>query len=188
MRIRSLAIAALLLSMGWLPIQSFAHGGDGAYEEEDLTPQNRHELAVLRAATAAYHDFDSATQAGLWEVPVPTPPAPLECLYDTSEKNEGGMGYHFVKLDNFVAPDQLDPARPQALIYEPEKDGSMRLVAVEFLVPGADTDPAPMLFSQHFVYNYRFQVWTLHVWVWRDNPRGLFYGWNPNVSCQYASL
>ncbi|GAB3377339.1 hypothetical protein [Lysobacter fragariae] len=139
-------------------------------------------MAALRAATAAYHDFDAATQAGLWDVPVP---GVLECLDDPT----GGMGYHFVNPNNFGV---LDPTRPQALIYEPEKDGSMRLVAVEFIVPdgGAhadqpDSPPPPSLFGQSFHYNKRFDVWALHVWAWRHNPSGLFADWNPNVSCRY---
>ena len=185
MRIRSLALVALSLSLGWLPMQSFAHEGDTPVQEEDLSPQDRRGIAALRAATAIYHYFDAATQAGLWEVPVPTPPAePLECLHDDT----GGMGYHFVRPAYFGAPDQLDPTKPQALIYAPEKNGSLRLVAVEFLVGGVDTDPAPKLLGQTFVYNYRFHVWTLHVWAWRENPLGLFNGMNPKVSCEYGYL
>src|SRR5262249_46841210 len=25
--------------------------------------------------------------------------------------------------------------------------------------------------------------YELHVWAWKDNPRGIFTDWNPNVSC-----
>lgn len=25
--------------------------------------------------------------------------------------------------------------------------------------------------------------YDLHVWLWRDNPNGLFVNWNPNVTC-----
>jgi hypothetical protein len=86
-----------------------------------------------------------------------------------------------------------DPARAQALIYEPQKDGSMRLVAVEFIFPDgddpttADNPPPPPMFGQPFHYvGAPFDVWALHAWVWRENPSGLFADWNPNVSCQYT--
>lgn len=175
MHIHPIAIALVSLCLTGVPSHGFAHGS-GAVHEEQLSAETRQQLAALRAATAAYHDFDAATQDGLWNVIVPNP---LECL----EAATGGMGYHFVNPNNFG---DLDPTRPQALIYEPEKDGSMRLVAVEFIVPGAPTDTPPTLLAQQFHFVERFQIWALHAWVWRYNPLGLFADWNPNVSCRYA--
>ena len=26
-------------------------------------------------------------------------------------------------------------------------------------------------------------IWYRHVWVWRENPSGLFADWNPLVKC-----
>jgi hypothetical protein len=26
--------------------------------------------------------------------------------------------------------------------------------------------------------------YTLHVWAWKENPKGAFVNWHPNVSCQ----
>lgn len=31
------------------------------------------------------------------------------------------------------------------------------------------------------VVNQAFDIWTLHAWVWKDNPAGIFYPTNPNV-------
>lgn len=182
MRIRSLTLIVISLCLGGLPIHSFAHGS-GADQEALLTPQARQQLAALRAATAPYHDFDKATAAGsgLWEVAL-TP-----CM----ESPDGGMGYHFARMDHFGVH---DPARPQALIYEPQKDGSKRLVAVEYIfLDGGDpnapnTPPPPPMFGQSFHYvGAPFDVWALHAWVWRHNPSGIFADWNPQVSCQYAT-
>ena len=182
MRIRSFALAALSLSLGWLPMQSFAHDSEGAYDEEELTPGARQQLAALRTATAPYHDFSAATTpgSGPWEVPLTL------CM----SSPEGGMGYHYANLANFGVH---DPARPQLLIYEPEKNGSMQLVAVEYIFPDggdpnrADTPEPPPMFGQHFHYvGAPFDLWGLHAWVWRNNPSGLFADWNPNVSCQYG--
>lgn len=176
MHIRPLAIAFMSLCLTWVPSLGFAD----PIHEEQLSPQQRKDLAALRKATAPYHDFDAATQPGLWDTPI------TGCL----SSNSGGMGEHFADLGNFGVH---DPARPQALLFEPERDGSMRLVGVEFIVldggtPGvADSAPPPPLFGQSFHYVAAFDVWGLHVWAWRNNPRGMFADWNPMVSCQYAS-
>jgi hypothetical protein len=76
----------------------------------------------------------------------------------------------------------FDPARPQALIYEPD-DGRMTLVGVEFILDSAswlaaNNNTAPALDGQ--VVNFvpapnRFAItsfFELHVWAWRDNPQG----------------
>jgi len=26
-------------------------------------------------------------------------------------------------------------------------------------------------------------VYELHAWIWKNNPSGVFYEWNPKVSC-----
>lgn len=183
MRIRSFAAVLVPLCLAGIPFQSVAHGSGNGHEEA-LTSPARQQLAALRAATAPYHDFDKATAAGsgLWEV------ALTLCM----ESPDGGMGYHFARMENFGVH---DPARPQALIYEPQKDGSMRLVAVEYIFPDGgdpnapDTPPPPSMFDQPFHYvGAPFDVWALHAWVWRHNPSGIFADWNPEVSCQYGIL
>jgi hypothetical protein len=105
----------------------------------------------------------------------------------------GGMGYHFVNLGNADPTAPLDITKPQALLYEPMENGRKRLVGGEFIVfwgPGEDKGPQPTLFGQHFHESPHvgpFGAWTLHVWVWKNNPLGMFADWNPNVSCEYAS-
>jgi len=50
----------------------------------------------------------------------------------------------------------------------------------------------PMLFGQELMVgdNARFQIppfFALHVWLYQDNPSGMFESWNPNVSCSGGS-
>jgi hypothetical protein len=71
-------------------------------------------------------------------------------------------------------------------MYEPQQDGSMKLVGVEYVKAAPPTDPAPTLFNQSFNFNSGLQVWTLHVWLWKSNPSGLYANWNPTVTCQFA--
>jgi hypothetical protein len=40
--------------------------------------------------------------------------------------------------------------------------------------------------DQTFKRNEQFGVWALHVWLYRDNPSGIFADWNPRVSCAAA--
>lgn len=177
MRKHSIHAALAALGLSWTAAMALAH--DGEHHEVSLTPEARMQLAELRAATAPYHDFDAATAEGLWDTPI------TACM----SSQDGAMGYHYANLGNFGVH---DPAYPQALLFEPRKDGSMRLVGVEYIVvdggaPGvADSPPPPPLFGQDFGYVPAFDVWGLHAWVWRHNPAGMFAAWNPRVSCEYG--
>jgi len=96
------------------------------------------------------------------------------------------MGYHYVNTD--LLDDQLDVANPEALLYEPESNGRLKLVAVEYVIP-ADAwhhDYAPELFGQKLVLN-SFNLWALHVWAWENNPSGIYKSWNPRVNCDNAA-
>jgi len=109
-----------------------------------------------------------------------------------SGPQEGAMGIHFVNGD-LVGDGELDPAQPEALIYE-VRGGRLRLVAVEYVViaetwDAINTTP-PVLMGQVFHFNsspnrYRIPAfYELHVWAWKGNPSGLFVDWNPRVSCE----
>ncbi len=150
----------------------------GCHKEKDHDPLAK-KIAALRKATAAFHDIDIAHKAGYV---IPIPDNPSECLADPVL---GAMGFHFGNGD-LIPNKTLDIKEPEVLIYEPQPDGHLQLVGVEYVVPfslwGKDKKP-PVLFGQAFLQNDRFQVWALHVWVWRSNPSGLFSPYNPEVSC-----
>jgi hypothetical protein len=135
------------------------------------------DLARLRAATASFHQFDKAADAG-WSAKI-TP-----CMSSAA----GGMGFHYANpalIDGTARVDQ-----PELLLYEPEKNGELRLVAVEYIIPytahARDAAP-PVLFGQQFKQNDVFQLWGLHAWVWANNPSGMFADWNPNVTCEHTT-
>jgi hypothetical protein len=79
------------------------------------------------------------------------------------------------------------------LVYEPGRDGSMRLVALEYVVFkdawDATHNHPPKLFGQRFhetPVGNRYDLpafYALHAWVWQDNPDGMFEDWNPLVEC-----
>lgn len=111
-----------------------------------------------------------------------------------SGPDAGAMGVHFVN-PALLGDAAFELKQPEALIYE-FKDGSARLVGVEYIVFASlwhethgPNDP-PVLEGQllHFVDSpNRFGLpahYELHVWAWRDNPNGAFVDWNPRVSCE----
>jgi|RhiMethySRZTD1v2_1073278.scaffolds.fasta_scaffold138563_3 hypothetical protein len=138
------------------------------------------DLATLHAATARFHQFEAAKDARYTFLFMNM------CMVDQSPAKEGGMGYHYVNTD--LLDDQLDVANPEALLYEPESNGRLKLVAVEYVIP-ADAwhhDYAPELFGQKLVLN-SFNLWALHVWAWENNPSGIYKSWNPRVNCDNAA-
>jgi hypothetical protein len=132
------------------------------------------QLARLRSVIAPFHNFEKAKDAEYT--------APLTgCMVD---EKLGGMGFHYGKGSAIDAT--VNPLEPEALLYEPEENGKLRLVAVEFLVPYALVSrdgPAPRAFGQDFVRNDVFELWTLHAWIFKHNPAGMFADWNPEVNC-----
>jgi hypothetical protein len=140
------------------------------------------DLAALRKATARYHRVAEALADGFLA------PPPEECV----AAPPGGMGYHYVNPGYMDL--EIDARRPEALLYEPMSNGKLRLVAAEFLVHGdswdALHDDPPSFAGRDFdPPSDRAAVappgpfYTLHVWIWRNNPSGMFAPFNPRVSC-----
>ncbi len=168
------------------------------------------DLATVRAATERFQDVKVALAEGYVRDP--------GNVCETAEMmgrpaKLGAMGIHFFRPDLLGISGPPNPRvdgngthtdfrKPSILIYEPQADGSLRLVAVENLVfqkawreagntappkfhgvewdrmqddPSTKTDEAHM-FEPHF---------DRHVWLYRDNPNGIFAPFNPNVTCKH---
>jgi hypothetical protein len=122
------------------------------------------ELARVRPATAAYQDVSRAEADGYVDIGLFV----------------SGMGYHYVNFS--LIDDTFDVENPEILVYSPNPNGRLRLVAVEYAVP--DSFPVPEGFfgdSDVWDDNLAFNLWTLHAWVWQGNPNGMFADLNPNV-------
>ena len=110
-----------------------------------------------------------------------------------SGPDSGAMGLHYVNL-TLVGDGELDPARPEIVIYEPGPNGRRRLIGADFLVFAADWDKkgigTPQLMGQlmHLIESpNRYGLpafYTLHVWAWKENPTGMFVNWHAKVSCE----
>ena len=145
------------------------------------TPPANGLVRVVREATERFRDVSAAEAAGYGLL--------FGCV---SGSDYGAMGLHYVNLE-LVGDGELDPTRPEIVIYEPQPDGSLKLVGADFLV-FADAwhetrTETPQLMGQllHlFESPNRYGLpafYTLHVWAWKDNPNGAFVNWHPKVSC-----
>jgi hypothetical protein len=175
---RLLVFGVLLVGVALLsqsPARS-QHSGD-----EALPAETRLLIDKVRGATAEFRDLEKAKKAG------------YGIFQDCFRKKEiGGMGQHYVNGE-LAGDDLLDPLHPEALVYEPREDGSMILVAMEYLVFKDKWDPKdtgrkpPVLYGQEFHLKTDIPqtppVWVLHIWLWTHNPGGLFADYNSIVYC-----
>lgn len=159
----------------------------GAQAADDHLPVLPAELEPVRKALEKYRDPIAAIHDGYHST--------LGCVHYA----EGGMGIHFLNV-GLIGP-VPDPMAPQLLIYEPDAEGALHLVAAEWLVPLATgVEGRPELFGQPFegpmeghlpLMPKELHHYDLHVWLFKENPAGLFNTVNPDVECDgkpYAFL
>jgi hypothetical protein len=170
------------------PVHS--RGAATSNHEVDGSRAAGHGLRSARAATAKYRKIDTARRAGYGLL---TDTAGISCI---DNPGVGAMGVHYVN-GKLVGDPRVIATKPEALVYEPEENGRLRLVALEYVVlqsawEGAGHKAAPSLFGQRFELipsPNRYGLppfYELHAWVWKHNPRGMFDDWNPRVSCSEA--
>lgn len=167
-------------------------------------------LEEVRNATARFKDVKVAVAEGYVRDPMN--------LCDTAEMmgkaaELGAMGVHYFRPDllGITTPPNprvtgtgthTDFRTPAVLIYEPQEDGSLQLVAVENLVfkrawhdagnkvpptfqgvayDEMTDDPATEVDEAH-----KFEPhYDRHVWIYRENPNGVFAQFNPTVTCKH---
>jgi hypothetical protein len=183
---------------------AFAIGGASAVSASPVEPT----LDQVRAAAERFKDVKVALAEGY----IKDPSGMCEtAAMMGSPAAMGAMGVHYFRPDLLGISGPPNPRvdgngtytdfnKPAILLYEPAADGSMTLVAVENLVfekawtaAGHKSpptfhgvpynhmvdDPATKLDEAHnFMPHY-----DRHVWVFRDNPNGVFAQYNPKVSC-----
>jgi hypothetical protein len=140
------------------------------------------ELAKTRAALEKYQDPLVAVRDGYFST--------VGCVHYA----DGGMGVHFINA-GLISPTP-DPLKPQILVYEPD-GAKLRLVAAEWFVPLATgVKERPTLFGQPFdgpmeghepLMPADLHHYDLHVWLFKENPAGMFKSINPNVKCTDAA-
>jgi hypothetical protein len=130
----------------------------------------------VRAETLRFQDTSVAIAAGY-----------VSDGHCVAHPDMGGMGDHWVN-QGLIDP-TFDAMHPEALLYAPGPGGAPALVGVEYIVidvgqehPEFDGHPfdvggVPPLMEAGVDH------WSLHVWLHRANPAGMFAPFNPDVSC-----
>jgi hypothetical protein len=197
-----------------LPVMAAAHGipeDIAARIDASSAPEaGEPSLADVRAATERFRHVEVALEEGYIRDPSDMCD---DARMMGKPESLGAMGIHYFRPDllGITAPPNprvdgigthTDFHQPAILIYEPKADGSLELVAVENLVfakawaeAGHDApptfhgvpwddmadDPATAVDEAHgFEPHY-----DRHVWLYRENPNGVFAQYNPTVTCAH---
>jgi hypothetical protein len=163
-------------------------------------------LEEVRAATSQYQNVDAALADGYVRDPLDICETPYSLgIFE----NLGVMGVHYLRQDLLgvdAAGSRLDATgthtdflRPAVLVYEPQPDSSLALVALGNVVSaegwertgereppsfqGVDYTYAAANPATGFAAHY-----DMHVWLYRDNPSGMFAQYNPAASCEYHAF
>jgi hypothetical protein len=173
---RTRLVVAALVVLSLVPLAGRAFADANTDLERARASTERFVTRVAAAEQAGYGLFRDA--------------AGLACI---AQPGLGAMGVHYVN-GGLVGDAVLDPAAPEALVYEPGRFGQLRLAAVEYIVlegvweAAGHTSP-PTLFGVPFDFTpspNRYGIpafYALHAWIWKDNPAGIFMPWNPRVTC-----
>jgi len=167
-------------------------------------------VEAIRAATERFRDVRVALAEGYLRDPASM------CVTAAMEgmpRQLGEMGIHYFRPDllGITGPPNprvngtgthTDFLTPSVLIYEPQADGSLRLMAVELLVfeqawrAAGHTEP-PQYAGQEFYHMVDNPIteadeahgfephYELHAWLYRENPNGTFAQFNPRATCAH---
>ena len=139
------------------------------------TPGHFRVAEQVREKLAAFEDINAAKAAG-YSVQFPA---------GCAETEAGAQGFHY--LNESLVDNKTEVMRPELVMYEPQADGSMQLIGVDYIIPFDQwkSPQPPMLLGVPMNRNEPLKVWALHIWAQRANPSGLFAPWNPTASCQF---
>ena len=202
--IRAGILGAALVSV------AFAVRAFGQIRQVSNTAAAVPDVEAIRKATERFRDVKVALAEGYIADPTGM------CVTAEMEglpRQLGDMGIHYFRPDllGITGPPNprvsgtgthTDFRTPGVLIYEPQPDGSLRLVAVENLVfekawrEAGHTEPPQYAGNAyyHMVDNpvtaadeaHGFEPhYELHAWLYRENPSGTFAQFNPRASCRH---
>ena len=184
---KTVTAIAIIASMAFATA-STAHASTGHDPHERRLGQSGPErkFGQLKRATATFQNVSNALAEGYSAFAIPPqagaqPTTGLGLAGDPTcfDDPTGGMGVHYVKgIDETLNRDQ-----PEALVYQVNEHGTLKLVGVEYIIPDNLVDPTnpPHLFGQTLHHHPYLPVYILHAWVWKANPGGMFADFNPRV-------
>jgi hypothetical protein len=151
------------------------------------TARHNHGITALRHATKSFKNLQRAENAGYELL---TDAKGIACI---DMPKMGGMGVHFAN-GSLVGKPAEHIRKPEALVYRLDKNGMLRVAAVEYVVlvkswHAKHPHTRPELFGHKFMLTKagnRYGLpafYSLHAWAWYDNPAGRFAPFNPRVKC-----
>jgi hypothetical protein len=179
-RSRALALLAPVLAAGILATPAGAHPEHPGGAHPDSSYAQQRDLARARIATLKYISERRAVADGY----APT----VDCVASPA----GGMGMHYVN-GPLVGDPAVSVTRPEVLLYESSPWGP-RLIGAEYMKVDEDQDLStdgdrPTLYGVPFDGPMAGHApgmpihYDLHVWLWKQNPSGMFAQFNPRVRC-----
>lgn len=187
-----------------------APGAARAQSMNDLDVATRAALEEIRAATQKYQDPETALADGYIREPMNLC---AQAGDEDLPPHVGAMGIHYFRPDllGITATEprvngdgtHTDFMTPAILVYHTTADGSLKLGAVENLVwerawkEAGNNAPPDFHGFQYFhridnpVTSYADEAhlfephYELHVWLYEENPAGIFAQFNPRVSCDH---
>jgi hypothetical protein len=190
-RAGTVALAGLVAVVGCdarSPLGPSATGAatTGTFLGSTQTPDqpNGKTLNDIREATARFQNIDVALASGYVDDGLGC----IDALSFGLDASAGGMGFHLINWDLHDDP-ETDPNKPDLLVYQQASgNGKPKLVALEYendrpaWFAAGHTGP-PTLFGHPFesIDFEGLELFGLHLWLWRDNPAGMFEDFNPNV-------
>jgi len=154
------------------------------------TNAGQDQLAEVRQVTAQFHRIEAAIEAG-YELGYVNGAGNRIITGCVAHPTAGVMGYHYFNkelIDDLV----IDPLNPEGLVYTSGPNGQLKLVAVEYVVPGPGSNPAGPPGPPPTVFGTEMHIlvpppgpgfYIHHAWLWRHNPAGMFVDWNPELTC-----
>ena len=147
-----------------------------------ITPAMQRHLDSAKSATKRYRDVNVALRDGY-----------LASSHCEELAGVGAMGFHYYNPELGSNP-QIDPLHPEFLLYTPTASGGRRLVGIEYMRADGDQDRStdsdrPRFFGHKFngpmFGHFPGQPihYDLHVWLFLENPDGVFARYNPNAHC-----
>lgn len=151
------------------------------------------DLLPVKAALEKYRDPVVAVRDGYFStlgcIDFPMGEGGHGTGHGTMAYQPGAMGVHF--LNPALIGPKLDPMKPQVLLYEWVGD-RLQLTGAEWFMPTQLSKTAPTIHGQSLqgpmeghepVLPKELHHWDLHVWLWKNNPNGLFAPTNSAVKC-----
>ena len=185
-RLHRLTMLAVVASLFTIPAHS-------ALAQPSATSSPTADLAAAKAALSKYADPFVAIKDGYFST-LACIDFPTGAMDGTIEYPPRALGVHFLNAAN-IGPN-LDPTKPQVLIYEPVGN-KLVLAGAEWFVPVqvAGSTP-PSIFGQTLagpmdghepIMPSTLRHYDLHVWFWKDNPKGMFTSTNASLKCTPGS-